>query len=297
MDTSATIATAGLPVETLVPDQPDVVCLPEAPGRSELETLVDSLAGPLGASAPTIVIYQRRSPEPACQRLETVQLALDRRLVFYATDLPPLAAAVLAAICARLARELPSAGILLGAMPVVARELVWVTWLSSVSGLSEPSPSLRQHAVSYLPGRTFAVSSWPEPTIHVLTRMRRRIPLPELLHEFNLAVAPRDGDEAWISSVAEELGSPPRREFDATPAGPGWWGTDHLVEAVAYPVDMPALAKHASAGLTPRPCGWCEALVVGSPCPFCGHGVPRTVPEATATPEAAQPHDDQEVAA
>lgn len=285
-ESRATIATVGLPVEPLVPGQPDVLCLPDAPERAALESLIDSLAGPLGHPAATIVIYPRRSPEPARQRLETVQLALGRRLAFYPTDLPPLGAAVLAGLAAALALELPSAGMLLGALPVVERELVWVTWLANVRGLREPTPSLRQHAVSYLPRRTFAVASWPEPTIHVLTRVRRRIPLPELLHEFNLVTAPRDGDEAWISTVAQELGSPPTRQFEPTPSGPEWWGTDHLVEAVAYPIDLPALARHAAAGLSAPACRWCRMPVVASPCPFCGDAVHGHTRESLDPPRA-----------
>ena len=266
------VLAVGFSVERFLPQQGEVSSVPLGPDRGELIELYDQLGGALGRDAGVVVILPRRWREQVERRLQTVQLAAGGRpFAFYPSDSPPLAGAVLAGLAAALAPYIRLPGLLAAALPVIERELIWVTWLKSLGGVRGLPTSFGQRAASLLPGRSYAVSNWPEPTVH---RVRERIPtppLPELLAPFHLAVAPRGGDADWAHAVAAGLGDVPSKQYEPTPLGPDWWGVADLVETVAYPVALDALAEHASSGLVPSRCRWCGETVAASPCPFCRH--------------------------
>src|SRR5680860_557953 len=71
-------------------------------------------------------------------------------------------------------------------------------------------------------------------------------------------------------------GMPPTARFDATPLGPRWWGTARLVEAIAYPVDVPVTARRITQNLSPFLCRWCAEAIATRHCPFCGMDAART---------------------
>ena len=59
-----------------------------------------------------------------------------------------------------------------------------------------------------------------------------------------LVVAPRNGDEQWITGpVNAQLGILPLVRVEPTPGGPAYWGTSKLVEAVVCPADPDGLAR------------------------------------------------------
>ena len=66
---------------------------------------------------------------------------------------------------------------------------------------------------------------------------------------------------------------------------PSWWGTGKLVESVAYPFDVQALAKELVDAADPWTCRWCRELIARSPCPLCGH---RGRPVRRRPPQPAQ---------
>lgn len=277
------ILATGFPVERFVEGEGTLIGIGQAPSREDLSDLVDRLHPVLAHGQAVITIHSGRTPEPIRRRLGTVRAALDHQmLAFHATSLPPLAGGILAALAAALAARTQSAAELLAALPALERELLWITWLNTVKGLREPSPSVAQHAAGLLPGRSFAAVSWPEPAVHTLTRHRRIVPLPQAQHDFHLAIAGRESDLTWAEELGAALDNPPTRHYDPTPTGPDWWGTARIVEAVAYPVDLDELYAHTCAGMATAPCPWCGQAVTRPPCPFCGHageaGVSRRDP-------------------
>lgn len=269
---ATSVVSVGFRADEFLAGEEAAVSLPLGPERGELDDLYDALVGPL--ERPTIAIVPKRWAERAIRRLETVQLVSERPpMAFYVTDLPPLAGGVLTALAAALGARIRDAGVLLAALPAVERELIWVTWLRRITRLSSPSPSLGQRLRSAAPGRRWVVSSWPEPSIHTVSDRRKTPALPELLAQFQLAVAPNDGDPEWPRAVSSELSGVPTREYEPTPLGASWWGTDQVIETVAFPIDVEALAVHASSGVVAAACRWCGERIASSSCPFCGHAL------------------------
>ena len=200
------------------------------------------------------------------------------RLATYGTKLPPLAGAALTALAAAVTPYIKAPGVLFAALPSLEEELVVVAWLGSVSKLDKPSPSLAQHVASIWPTSGFGVSFWPEPSVKTLRKADRTVSLPTTFRPMMLASAGREGgDVSWVEeAVLPGLGMPPAVRFDPTPLGPRWWGTTRLVEAVAYPVDVPVTARRTTQSLSPFLCRWCGDVIATRHCPFCGLDAART---------------------
>jgi hypothetical protein len=195
------------------------------------------------------------------------------RLLLYGSTLPPLAGAVLAAQASAIPVHMATPGVLHAAMQVLEREIFYYTWLTSVTGLSEPPVSLKLHARSLVPRSAFAVHSWPEPGVKAITSKDRTVPVPRTGRPMRLALAPRDVDATWVETVlAPAFGSPPVNKLPPTTLGPKYWGTKKFVEVVIYPVDVPVTGRLMTRALRPRSCPWCGETIAASPCPFCGAG-------------------------
>jgi hypothetical protein len=219
-----------------------------------------------------VALYPSWAAEPSTRRLATVRSALETgRVATYGVALPPLAGAVFARLAAAVATYIPSPGVLLSGLPRLERELIVVAWLSSVSRLRHPAPSVWQHARSWAPGSAFGAVLWPRPVVRRLHRRDRTLPLSLPDHPIRLVVSSRDGDLAWAREVVvPALGDPPTKEVPATDEGAAWWGSRRLVEVVGYPVDVPGLAGRISLGVEGTVCWWCDETVATDPCPFCG---------------------------
>jgi len=253
-----------------VPEPRSVV---EPPTQEQWPIVIEALKSGLESGGHVIAIVPQWLDDDVLMRLDMARSMLDTgRVAVHRTALPPLAATVLASLASGCGPSLPSAGLLASLLEDLEAELHVFTWLGSVAGLSNPSPGIGQHVTSLMPGSAFGVSSWPEPSVHRLTRGEPSVPLPQIERPSRLVVAPRTGDVAWITeTVNGALGGLPVRTVEPTLHGPKWWGTSKLVEGVVYPVDAAALAAELMRGLEPWACRWCSELVARSPCPFCGH--------------------------
>ena len=277
-----TVLGLGLEGLSLVPGQGTVEGFVEPLERDDGEPLVERLAGLLEGERHVLAIHPGWFAPAARLRVEMADVILERpRFALHETDLPPLAGAVLAALAAALPAHLGSLGLVHAALPALEAELHHFAWLGSVRGLSEPAPALTQHVASWWPGSEFAASSWPEPAVRRLTKAERGVPVPELPGPAGLVYARQQAEAGWVTGVlASDLGLE-AVEVAPTAHGPTWWGTDKLVEAVAYPSDPAALATRLAEGLDARPCRWCGELVAAEPCPFCGvtdHAEPDPAP-------------------
>jgi hypothetical protein len=269
----ASIVAVGFRSEAFVPGAAPVDCFVAQPGRDDVQKLVDAVRSAVESGGHVLAIYPAWDPEPALRRLETVGAALDTAsLAVYPTSLPPLVGAVLASLASAAAAHIPSAGLLHAGLPALEKELVVCAWLGSVAGLSRPAPSLAQHILSAAPTTSFGVSLQPQEEIRRLTKTDRSIEVPSTHRPMCLVVAARDEAGAnWIDEViAPALGSPPIKAVDPTPNGPRWWGTSRLAEAVAYPIDIPVVARRMVKHLSPALCGWCRRPIAAGICPFCG---------------------------
>lgn len=263
----------GLRPERLLDTEGRIDAFLEPPDRDQVAVLVEAISSGLQAGGHVIAIAPEWVGPDAIGRLRMARSMLDtHRVALYETALPPLAATVLASLASACGPFAPSAGVLASVLPELEAELHVVTWLSSVTGLANPTPSFGQHVASLAPGSAFAVSSYPEPAVHRLGGSRATVPLPPVERPSRLVIAARDGDVDWITNtVNPALGGLESRQVEPTPGGEKWWGTGKLVEAVVFPIDVERLTRELSAALEPWVCRWCRELIARSPCPLCGH--------------------------
>jgi hypothetical protein len=263
----------GLKPERIVGAEGRIDAVPEPPSAEQAGLLVDALRSGIAAGGSVIAIIPEWFAPEGLQRLEMARAIVDTpRVAIHVTPLPPLAATALASLASSLAPRLPSAGLLASALPGLEEQLHFVTWLASVTGLKHPTPSLGQHVASLTPGSAFAVSSVPSPAVHKVQQGQASIPLPRVIRPSRLIVAPRNGDERWITDALNpQLGNLPLVRVEATPAGSDYWGTGKLVEAVICPADADGLTRELMQSVESWGCRWCGELIARSPCPMCGH--------------------------
>lgn len=267
------IVAFGLKPERLVGAEGRIDAVPEPPSAEQAGLLIEALASGIKAGGAVIAIVPEWFAREALRRLEMARTLLDTaRVAIHVTPLPPLAATALASLASSLGPRLPSAGLLASALPGLSEQLHQITWLGSVTGLKHPAPSLGQHVSSLTPGSAFGVSSHPQPAVHKIQTGQPSVPLPRIGRPSRLVVAPRNGDESWITGpVNAQLGNLPILRVDATPGGPDYWGTGKLVEAVVCPADPDRLAQELLQSVDAWACRWCGELIARSPCPLCGH--------------------------
>jgi hypothetical protein len=269
----AELIAVGFRSEHFVAGQSDVFALINQPTREDVGELVDAVGSGIERCGHVIAVIPAWDLEPALQRLETVKTAIDASaMTTYPTQLPPLAGSVLTSLASALAVHVESAGMLHAGFPSLERELLVYAWMSSVAGLSTPTPSLAQHAASLWPTTSFGVTLQPDPLIKRLTKSDRSLPFPTSYRPMCLALsAGAGGDVDWVTGVVGPgLGSPPVKQVDPMPGAARWWGTSKLVEAVAYPIDVPVVARRITQDLARGLCNWCGELIGGDRCPFCG---------------------------
>jgi hypothetical protein len=274
------IVAFGLKPERIVGAEGRIDAVPEPPTSEQAGLLVEALRSGIKAGGHVIAIVPEWFPPEGLRRLEMARALIDTdKVAIHVTPLPPLAATALASLASSLAPRLISAGLLASMLEPLEQQLHQITWLGSVTGLKHPAPSLGQHVASLTPGSAFAVSSFPEPAVHRIQQSQAQLPLPQIRRPSHLAIASRNGDDAWLAGpVNQQLGGLPIVKLGPTPGGPAWWGTNRLAEGVICPVDVDQLAREIAQGADPWACRWCGELIARSPCPMCGHRArPRRV--------------------
>lgn len=267
------IVAIGAGVDRLFARQEQLRAHGEPSTRADDAALVELLEPQPESGERVVAIVGGWLGDEARMRIRAARSLLDTdRVALWTTDLPPLAAGVLAALAAALVDRLERPGALVAALPALERELVVVAWARSVSRLKRPSPRLAQHARSALPGSGFGVGLAPEEFVRTLSREGREAPLALAPGPMQLVIAGDDetGRRWMLEAVNPALGTLPILELEAMAAAARWWGTAKVVEGVAAPTDRDALALRVlSGGL--ESCHWCgEALAVGTRCAFCG---------------------------
>lgn len=299
---AVTVIGLGCELDRLFSGQPAAVPIPGPPEREDLRDLFDAIGGPIRGGASEIVVVGDWLPPETLERVHTIRSLLQTdRVAIHVTDLPPLAASVLAALTAALAPLAVSAGALAGAIDRIADELVVLAWAGSVAGLRHPGVSLLDHARSALPWSSFAVGLQPDSFVEPTSVGAEELPLSPPEDPIELLVAPEeDADLDWIVDVvAPALGGVGIRQIPPTLHGAQWWGTARLAEMVGVPTSIEALAART----LPRsvsPCMWCGEPIAAPPCPFCGDAaseaaaarMQRSQPVATGTLATSAKEDD-----
>lgn len=253
-------------------DGPTFEVLPPLDTDAGRAALLDATASALETHGAALALYPSWGPPDTRRQIHVVRSALETTdLVPMVTALPPLAAAVLADMVGRLAGKV-GPGALLAGQQCLEAELVVLAWLGSVAKLERPGPSLRQHLRSWLPRSAFAVSVQPRACVHRITPVDLvGLPLPESFAKATLVVAARDLTSNWIREViVPRFGPASVVAVEATPAGPQWWGTSRVVEAVAAPKDLDVVSSFIVRSYPCVHCEWCGRLAHGRACPFCG---------------------------
>jgi hypothetical protein len=299
---AVTVIGLGCELDRLFSGQPPAVPIPGPPGREDLRDLFDAIGGPIRGGASEIVVVGDWLPPETLERVHTIRSLLQTdRVAIYVTDLPPLAASVLAALTAALSPLAVSAGALAGAIDHIADELLVLAWTGSVAGLRHPGVSLLHHARSALPWSSFAVGLQPESFVQPTTA-GDDLPLSPPEYPIELLVAPEeDADLDWIVDVvAPALGGVGIRQIPPTLHGAEWWGTSKLIEMVGVPTSIETLAE-ATLPRSVSPCPWCGEPIAGVPCPFCGDAaesnsarMQRSQPVATGTLASAAAKEDDD---
>lgn len=240
--------------------------------RGDLPRLAEISSDALERGSFALAIYPDRYEEPTLRRLLSVRSALNApRLIPYASSLPPLSGGVLCGLAAAAARHLGSPGVLPAALPRLERELIVFAWLSGVSGLEQPAPSVWQHMVSMAPWTRFGVRLQPDPFVKVLRKKDDDLKLPSLERASVAVIGDSGGDADWVKRTTEaRFGRIPVREAEGAELAARWWGTKRSVEAVVFPLDIAAVAAAIVRTLRVRECDWCGQRIVALKCPLCG---------------------------
>jgi hypothetical protein len=271
------IVAIGYQERAFVPRQPALHAFPRNVARDDLRHLVDLVRDELGRGHEVLAILPAWRTEPSLRRLQTLRAALDaRRLAIYESSLPPLAGSVLCALTSALAPRVPSLGVLTAGLPTLERQLLPVAQVWGVTRVREPRPGLGYQIASLWPRNSFAVSWWPRPHIQRLRPEDPTIALPPreawtgVPFRRLAAAAHWDTSTKWVEDViAPALGITAITYADSSPQVDVYWGTQRVVEAVAYPTDVPALQALLVDGRRPASCYWCGATIVSKHCPFC----------------------------
>lgn len=258
--------------------------LPE-PLADPLAELADLVAPRIEEGATIVAIVPDWAAEPAHARLLEVRSALDTtRLVVHRTALPPLAAGALATVVAELAGDpRVTASTLVHRLPEVETRAVAVGWLGSVAGLRHPAPRLRQHLWSLWPRSAFVAVVDEEPRVLTLGgKEDGTLPLPrDADGPWRVAMAIGRGDIALVErSLATHVPNARVVRVPLTAVSREWWGTDTLMELAFCPGDLDAMAGRWAARPLSTRCGWCDKLIGGPTCPFCGLHQPDLTPAA-----------------
>jgi hypothetical protein len=273
-----------------VPRQPRLHSFAGRVEREDLERLAELVAGDLGRDRAVVAIYPSWWAEPSLRRLQTIRAALDSpRFAVHALDAPPLAGAVFCAMAATLAGWVRSPGALMAALPALERQILPVAQLAQLSGLRHPSPSLGQHALSWLPWTSFAASWWPQPRIGLLRRRKPSVALPGPaewkgvpLDTLAIAAPPKLGTAWFEQTVVPALGVSYLVEVEPGELTARYWSTHRVVEAAAFPSDTATVADRVAWERVNRACAWCGEGVVTNLCPFCGGDQGDALPPAEA---------------
>ncbi len=290
MPDAVTVIGVGCELDRLFAGQPPAVPIPGPPGRDDMRDLFDAIGAPVRHGAKEIVIVGDWLGAETLERVRMTRSLLQTdRVAIYVTDLPPLAASVLAALTAAVGPFAASAGALAGAIDAIADELLVLSWTGSVAGLRHPDVSLLHHARSALPWSAFAVGLQPESFVQPASAADA-LPLAPPEYPIELLVAPEaDVDLDWVVDVVSPaLGGVGIRQIPATLHGADWWGTSRLIEIVGVPASVETLAALALPQSV-SPCPWCGEPIVGAPCPFCG--------DAGAEPNSARMQRSQPLTA
>ncbi|WP_201776694.1 hypothetical protein [Allosalinactinospora lopnorensis] len=186
-------------------------------------------------------------------------------------DLAPLALSLIADQLAYLAPYVPP-GVVAALADELPEHVLAGAWLERVSGLATIPITFRQHVGSYMPKTTFLAFSAP---VKRVGRVKKGDPSPNIpsrpIEPVQILIARPEGHD--IEEFNEQF-TPALRPVSLSalpeqPLGSTYWGMRKYIEFVAFSAHPQALANTVRA-IRPSTCDWCQQLVAGLNCPFCG---------------------------
>ncbi|MGI9018590.1 MAG: hypothetical protein ACR2HR_16055 [Euzebya sp.] len=247
-----------------------VVHVDPEPVLADLSMMHVMLQEQLNLQESLVVVYPSRLGGTPARALSTVRAAMNGPpILWHATDLPPLAADVLVTLAGALSTTLGGAPMVAAALKILELQLVHITWVPSVARLSDPAPTVWQHAKSALPHTSWLVSSWPEPSIRRLD-LEDLPPVPRTTQEIGIAMADLGGDVSWVEPViGTNLPAAVGVQVEPAPDTSAWWGCKQVSQVVLYPRSIDVLTGLLSTKLHAGVCTWCQRMVGDEICPWC----------------------------
>lgn len=224
----------------------------------------------LGEEGVALILLPEALAAPAGRTIATVSSALGSpALLTHATALPPLAGDVLVTLAAALVEPLGGVEQVAAVLPLLEHQILQYTWLSSLSKLRDPAPTVWQHARSSLPGTAWLVSSWPEPLVQQL-QDDAVVRVPSPAQQVGVAAADLGGDTTWIDTrIVPHLPDVVGVAVPPPPDTAQWWGSKRVTQIAVYPRDVTLLADALRPHLDPGTCSWCRRRVGAPMCPWC----------------------------
>lgn len=219
--------------------------------------------------------------DPARRRLHTIRAILESdRIALVATDLPPLAVAMLALQLRQLSMTDLPPGVIGGAARLLTYYVYSGALLNSVTKLDRIEVDFKAHLRSWVPGAQFAVTASPEARM-VEVAGDAALPGPNYLT--HLAVAGQGMADDWVRrELARQWRPQYIRSAELPEESPRWWGTQKLIEFAAYIPDVNVLYQLVTS-VRKDSCGWCGLEMIGDLCPFCSAAVYGQRTQSTAS--------------
>ncbi len=217
-----------------------------------------------------VVVYPTTLGAAPERLLRTVRTAMNGPpVLWHATGLPPLAADVMVTLAGALSERIGGAAIIAAALGILERQLIHLTWVPSVAGLTDPAPTLWQHALSALPNTSWIISSWPEAGVWRLASGEVP-PIPRPTQDVGVVVADLSGNIEWIRpTVTSQLPDAIAIQVDPPADTAIWWGCKQATQVVLYPRSVEQLTDALLDRLDPGECRWCRRLSGDQICPWC----------------------------
>lgn len=242
-------------------------------GADPLADLAETLAALLETGRDVIAVHPAWDDDHRLRQLQTVRAGLGSpRLSLVGCALPPLASAVMVALCAALAPRATSTGALVAAMPEIETRLLVLGRLSRLTGLRQPAPTEIQRLLSLLPWTRYGVTSWPEPAVVALGSSGGHVALPEVGEAWVVAEAGVGGRQWVDDTMLDALGGPRHVTVEAPQETQRWWGCSDVVEVVVHPSDVGPLVDLVDEQLSAR-CPWCRRTTATVRCHACGRAI------------------------
>lgn len=237
------------------------------PGPSGLTSLVEQLRE-ASREAPLVAIVPTWAGDRQLALWRTARsLVGAERVIVVTTPLPPVAAGLTTALVGAIRASLAEPARVATAVHTVAREVVSLAWVRTVTGLEHVPVPLAMHARSYVTRSGFVAHVTPDPSVHP-AGSGVDLDLPP--GSVAVVAATKDPTGWQEGDLRAALADTSVLATEVPDSSAPWWGTDSFVEVAVGPGDLEALTTRVRAATDGPRCPWCASTVATATCMRCG---------------------------